>query len=207
MVDQLARPEHRTTVASTFVSMLIALAYAEMVQPVKASVTNDGFTMGTSLLVIVFFLTTIRVWIGNEMYLRESNVIAQIGPIWLFDFMVIVVESMIFVFVAATCSEAAARQARVGFVRLLLLLYIVDVFWVLSMWVRQIRWPWPSGAKIPWWWACQNVLLIVLIGLPGWWTGDFYSPAMLWLLTITHVGAFIGSVILYDRAGLLKGTN
>jgi hypothetical protein len=186
--------------------MLIALAYAEMVQPVKASVVRDGFTLGTSLLVFVFFITTIRVWIGNELYLREPAVIDQSGRWWLFDFMVIVVESMIFVFVATICSESAARQARVGFVELLLVLYVVDILWVLSMWLRQVlrRKSHPKPAiKVPWWWAGQNVLLVVLTGLPWLWTGEFYTPQMLVWLAVTHLAAFIHSVILYDFAGLL----
>jgi uncharacterized membrane protein len=64
MVDQSLREgilEKRVSVASTFVSMLIALAFSEMVLPVKTSIAKDGFTLGTLLLVIVFFLTTLRI--------------------------------------------------------------------------------------------------------------------------------------------------
>jgi hypothetical protein len=165
--------------------MLIALAFSEMVLPVKASIAKDGFTLGTSLLVVV----------------------SSVGKIWLFDFIVIVVESIILVFLATTCSETAAREARVGFVGILLILYAVDVLWVLSMWARQVLLGWlrPSiqNNKIPWWWAGQNFLLIVLIGPLGLLAGDFYSPEMLMWLTFTHLGAFIHSVILYDFCKLL----
>ena len=131
------------------------------------------------------------------MYLRQPSVIAQVGRYWLFDFMMVVVESMIFVFLATTCSETAARQARVGFVELLLALYIVDIIWVLSMWLRRIP-------KIPWSWAAVNLTLSVLIWLLGLWTGDFYSPTMLFWLTVTHVVAFIIDVLIYDHLGLLN---
>jgi hypothetical protein len=210
MVDQVLREgllERRVSVASTFVSMLIALAFSEMVLPVKASIAKDGFTLGTSLLVVVFFLTTLRNWIGNELYLRRPDVVSSVGKIWLFDFIVIVVESIILVFLATTCSETAAREARVGFVEILLILYAVDVLWVLSMWARQVLLGWLQPSiqtnKIPWWWAGQNFLLIVLIGPLGWLAGDFYSPEMLMWLTFTHFGAFIHSVILYDFCKLL----
>jgi hypothetical protein len=214
MVDQSLREgilEKRVSVASTFVSMLIALAFSEMVLPVKASIAKDGFTLGTFLLVIVFFLTTLRIWIGNELYLRRPDVVSSRGKIWLFDFIMIVVESIILVFLATTCSETAAREARVGFVGILLILYAVDVLWVLSIWARQVLLQWfrlsVKGNKIPWWWAGQNLLLILLIWPVGYLAGDFYSLEMLMWLTLTHVGAFVHSVILYDFCKLLHDEN
>lgn len=199
MVDQAShevRMEKRVSVTSTFVSMVIALAFSEMVLSVK----EEGFTLGTSLLGTVFFLTAMRVWIGNELYLREPHVVSAIGKMWLLDFMVIVVESIIFVFLATTCSEIASRNARVGFVEILLILYALDVLWVLSMWPRRSR---NKDKNVPWWWLGQNLSLIILIWLPGWWAGDFYSPGMLIWLTVTHVVAFGHSVILYDFSKLL----
>jgi hypothetical protein len=74
------------------------------------------------------------------------------------------------------------------------------------MWLRNILWGKSSSRMritIPWWWVYQNLLLIVLIGLPGWWTGDFYTPPMLVWLAFIHLIAFIHSVVWYDFASLL----
>ena len=96
--SMLDRPERHAAVATTFVSMITALAFAEMVPSVKVSFANDGVTLVTSVLGFVFFITTLRMWIGNELHLRSPNVTSGPGHIWFCDFMVIVIEATLFIF-------------------------------------------------------------------------------------------------------------
>ena len=83
------------------------------------------------------------------------------------------------------------------------MLYAVDVTWVIFIWLTKKWRPEGRRPRVPWWWAYQNALLILLIAVPGWYLGDFYSWPMLTWLAVTHMAAFIHSVVLYDFHELL----
>jgi CDP-diglyceride synthetase len=55
--------EKRNLLSSFFITVLIGIAYQEMIAPVRESVRASGITLGTSILMAVFFLTGIRFWL------------------------------------------------------------------------------------------------------------------------------------------------
>ena len=195
----VAKPGQRTTFACAFTALLVALAYAEMVRPVRESIQAEGVTFGTSILFTIFFLTAFRMFLGNTLHLECSEVARlQKGP-WLFDFGAITLETTILIFLAGQCSVAASNATPVGFVALLVIMYVVDIWWVFGQWATEKLLGW-ERERIPWGWAVQNAVLVVAIVapyflVPGF---EFYSDAALTWLGLIHVAAFINSVIAYD---------
>jgi CDP-diglyceride synthetase len=142
--------EKRNLLSSFFVTLLIALAYQEMITPVRKSVRTSGFTLETSLLMSVFFLTTMRFFVGNQLHLLSESLVTMPGLVWLYDLMVIIVQSVVLTFLGGVSSVEANRQTPIDFVRLLIILYVIDVAWIISQWILGKILPKWRRAFIPW---------------------------------------------------------
>ena len=79
--------DKRNVISSIFIAMLITLAYAETFPPVRESVRTHGLTLGTIILFFVFFLTSMRFFIGNQLHLLSESCVRMRGDMWLYDFL------------------------------------------------------------------------------------------------------------------------
>ncbi len=200
--EQTTQMGRREIISCGFITILTGLAYAEMISTVQSSIRTNGITFGTLVLFVVFFLTALRMFIGNQLHLKDISVDKVPGKMWLFDFSAIVIETTILIFMAGVCSIELSIKSEIGFIELLLMLYITDIIWICSRWtVGKFVSSWQ--AKIPWKWAGQNAVLVLAILIPGIMEENYYSFSLLIWLLIVNTAAFIFSVISVDYYNLL----
>ncbi len=71
----MSKIEKRNLLSSIFVTFMIALAYQEMVTPVRDSLRAAGFTFETIALFAIFFLTSMRFFIGSQLHLLSEGLL------------------------------------------------------------------------------------------------------------------------------------
>ena len=195
----LSKPEKRRTISSFFITVLIGLAYAEMIPPLKDSIAvSDSFKWQSLLLPSTFFFVSMRFFIGNQLHLLSPALEELKGSLWLYDIMVIVVQSVVLIFMAGTASIEASRGSYIGFVEMLLILYVVDVLWISSQWVLGLAFPSWKRTFVPTAWAILNSLLIMGILLLSLLPGDVYGDLALVALLVLNILAFVVDVVLID---------
>jgi hypothetical protein len=193
-----AQVERRNVVSSAFIGLLTALAFGEAVPPVRDSVRADGLTLGTAMLSLVFFLTIMRFFIGALLHLVSREMVSLPGRIWFFDFMVITAETVIFIFLGGLTSMEQSERSTVGFVTLLIAVYLLDIAWIVAQWALGMAFDGFRRPLIPWKWAVLNGFAVAAIVIPGLAAGTLYSPGMLIWLGVVNTVAFIVDVVLVD---------
>lgn len=196
--EKVKRADKRNLLSSFFITLLIGLAYQEMIAPVRVSLRASGLTYGTVVLVIVFFLTSIRFFVGNQLHLLSEELAKISGFIWLYDLMMIIIQSMILVILGGISSIEESRVAFLSFHKLLIFLYAVDVVWIASQ--RILGWCRNTWCRtiIPTAWAYLNTSLIIGILLIAYCVGDMHSTHGLTGLLILSVIGFIIDIALLD---------
>jgi hypothetical protein len=152
--------ERRNLISSVFVAMLLGIAYQEMLNPVRDSVRTSGLKAVNVFLALSFFFTSIRFFIGNQLHLLSESSASIRGDIWLYDFLVIVIQSIFICFLGGVSSEEVNRITHVTFFDILIILYLLDISWVVSQAILGkfiVAWRRPS---IPWPWAALNASLL-----------------------------------------------
>ena len=132
---KMQQVEKRNLLSSFFVTLLIGLAYQQTIEPVRESVRAFGIRLDTLLLMAIFFMTSMRFFVGNQLYLLNESLAAVPGLVWLYDLMVIIVQSVVLIFLGGVSSAEINHEVRVGFMQLLVTLYSIDVAWIISQWV------------------------------------------------------------------------
>ncbi len=212
----------RHKLADLLIVVLVGVAFEEMAGPMAHTIRTEGFGLDV-LLFLIFLFTTIRFFIGCQFHLLDDDVVNKPG-LWFYDFMWIVFEMTLIIFLGAFCTVHESQGARVHFVTVLNLIFFVDVLWISSQWVlgklyppwrRTLPegttkkglgaklFPWWRRTKIPWEWAVLNSVLIVAIYVLRYSVDDFYSTAGIVLLFILNVLVFVADVFLTDFADLL----
>lgn len=97
--------EKRNLISSVFIATLFAIAFGEVIITVKESIYTSGLTLQTSILFLIFFLTCTRFFIGNQLHLLGTDLVKLPGKVWFFDFLIIMIETIILVFIAGMCSS------------------------------------------------------------------------------------------------------
>jgi len=207
-VDKLSSPrspaEKRNLISSVFIGLLLALAYQEMVPPARESFRAEGLSAGLLILLLIFFLTTMRFFIGAILHLVSDSLLSLGGGHWFIDFMVISLEMTLVIFMGGLTSVAANREAKLDFFVLLVFLYAVDVLWIAGQSIAgKLRYSWrrpfiPSG------WAYLNSALIVGMVLIRLAFQDPFSSWAIVLLGMANVAAFVIDVILIDHYRVLR---
>lgn len=195
--------ERRNLLSSIFVVILIGLAYGEMIPLVRESVRSLGITLGTSILVVIFFLTSMRFFMGNQLHLMSEALVRMKGGVWFYDLIFIILQTVVLIFLGGVSSVEVSRNVQIGFSEFLIVLYALDVLWIISQWMLgKILHNW-QREFIPWAWAILNTVLIVGMVLVRIITGSAYSDAeILWLGALNGVG-FIVDVMLVDYYDVL----
>jgi hypothetical protein len=81
---------------------------------------------------------------------------------------------------------------------LLILLYLLDVLWIIFQWlVSRFAQSWRRDF-IPWGWGRLNAALIIGTILIHIGTGSTYSNLEYTLLLVMNIGAFVADVLLMD---------
>lgn len=199
----LSLREKRNIISSIFIAMLIGLAYAETFPPVRESVRTYGLTLGTIILFFVFFLTSMRFFIGNQLHLLSETCVQMRGDMWLYDFLVITFQTLILCFLGSLSSVNINYQVQIDFVDLLIFLYAVDIAWIISQKVLGILFHSWKREFIPWAWAILNVLLVISIVVLRLTVSDIYSNTGLIWLGILNVIAFISDIMLIDHYDII----
>jgi CDP-diglyceride synthetase len=196
--------EKRNLLSSFFVTLLIALAYQEMIVPVRESVRTSGMTLGTFLLMTIFFVTTMRFFVGNQLHLLSESLVKMPGLVWFYDLMVIIIQSVVLTFLGGVSSVEVNRQTSVDFIQLLIILYVIDVAWIISQWILGKILPKWRRAFIPWAWAILNSILVICMVALGFFVDDKYSTFGIIILFVLNFIGFIVDVVLVDYYDALK---
>lgn len=197
--------EKRNLLSSFFVTVLIGLAYQEMIPVVRDAVRNDSYVLGTSLLAVIFFLTSMRFFIGNQLHLGSNTLLRMPGLLWLYDLSLIIIQCVVLIFIGGVSSVTESLNSPIGFVGLLVILYALDVTWILSQWVigKAIK-SCDRCENIPWAWFILNTILIALIlALNFFFLDDWYSTRGIIILFALNLIAFVVDVILVDQYGVI----
>lgn len=190
--------EKRNLLSSFFVTLLIALAYQEMIVPVGESVRTSGMTLETFLLMTIFFVTTMRFFVGNQLHLLSESLVKMPGLVWFYDLMVIIIQSVVLTFLGGVSSVEVNRQTSMDFIQLLIILYVIDVAWIISQWILGKILPKWRRAFIPWAWAILNSILVICIVALGFFVDDKYSTFSIIILFVLNFIGFIVDVVLVD---------
>lgn len=190
--------ENRNLLSSFFITLLIGIAFQEMINTIKTPIINNGVTINNSFLGLTFFFVSIRFFIGNQLHLSSVSYLQLPGLLWLYDLIVIIVQSTILIFLGSLCTVPMNLNITLGFKEFLVLLFSIDVFWIISQWMMGIIVkPWKRD-KIPWIWAALNAILLAFIILIDYIFEDIYSDLGLTFLLVANLIAFIFDVILID---------
>lgn len=190
-----AKAEKRNLISAFFVTALISLAFQEMVPPVRESVRDSGLSFSGLALPIIFFLTAMRFFIGNYLHLQNEKMIMVIGYVWIYDLIFITLQSIILIFIAGLTSVKSSNEAYVSFSTLLIILYIVDILWILSQFLFRGSW---KRDPVPWPWAALNSGIIVAMLLVRWIFGSAYTGTTLSFIVAINGLGFLLDLFLMD---------
>lgn len=199
----IKRNEKRNLLSSFFISLLIGLAFQNMVIIAQDSINNEGVRLNNLILSSIFFLTGLRFFIGNLLHLLSDSFSKLRGGVWLYDLTIIVFQSTIIAFLAGVSTVEKSLNSTVDFFNLLIVLYLLDIVWIISQWflgIFLISW---RRVFIPWVWAVLNTILLALIFIIRFITADYYSKNGLILLLIVNLIAFIVDVVFVDYYDVL----
>jgi hypothetical protein len=183
-----------------FTGFLIAIAFHEAGHHTSDALKRDGLTLETFVLPAIFFLTALRFFIGNQLYLLKQSFARQHSKSWYYDVGIVTLQSSVLIFLGNVVTFEEGHRPKIGFVKALVFLYAVDVFWIVSKMCigRAKRWAHCKPASESKWWVALNVGLVGFILLTGWIFGDVYSHEGLILIGIANAVAFVIDVRMTD---------
>lgn len=208
------RALRRHVVVALFPPILIAVAFTEAVPSVREEALSGEFRFVLWGLLVVFMTTAVRFLIGNQFHLAHTDLLNhKVSSLWLVDFVVVVIESIILIALAGQVADAALSGPTVGvhmaqntFVPILVVLYGVDVAWILLQGLIGTIWSSCKRKDWAWRWAALNGALLCaiffLIYRPI--SNNQYTTSGVRALVILHVVAFVIDLVMIDRAGLRR---
>lgn len=196
--------ENRNQFAGFLLTVLIGFAFERIAQGIGAALSTPDQVVRVMMLATTFFFVAMRFYIGNLAYIaKQSSKLA--GEVWLYDVMVITLESIAIVLLAGLVLPEEERISHLGFFEMLVILYALDVSWIASQWAlgKLFKSSWRRDRDVDGW-LLLNLLLLASMALVQASFDDVYSPvAMSLLLAINAVG-FIVDLFLIDFARTLR---
>jgi hypothetical protein len=201
----ISKPEKHNLLVGIFVAALIAIAYQEMVNAVRESMRDYGASFGTTALAIIFFLTTIRFLVGNQLHLISEPIQSMSGLLWFYDLMIILLQTVAMVFLGGLASLQVNLRLRIGFLDILVVVFILDILWILSQWALGRLFIKYKRKFIPWGWLYLNIGMVgaLVTSYAIWGKGPMYSNLGLALILSANVLAFVVDVFLLDYFDLI----
>jgi hypothetical protein len=124
---------HRKLVSQVLVAGLIAVAYSEPVGPVSNAFDRGGVSVRSLAWLSIYIVTVLRFFVGNIVHLEDSDLTKSEASFrWFWDLSFIILECIVLIFAGAVTSLAASEKALVSFTDYLVVLYVIDVIWILS---------------------------------------------------------------------------
>lgn len=140
----------RSLISYFWITALSSLAADYGVKNVKEILDLQGFLpIETFGYPFMFFVTLLRFTIGNLLHIRRLEKANVSSYIWLFDFTMIFIESLILILLGCYCYENILK-----FLILLMALCLLDCLWILSigfMYLKGLR------SEVPWAWGLLNL--------------------------------------------------
>jgi hypothetical protein len=192
--------ERRAIISPLFLTVLMGIAYDRMLEVAHKSLLS-GLIVNDLLLIATFLLVSMRFFIGNQLYLVSDDFKKLKELAWLYDYFVITGQTICIVFLGNFSSVQANGYSSIGFLQFLLVLYVIDVAWIISLVILSelfsyFRRPCKS---IPVKWAFLNTFLIFAIIILNFIVSDLYSTTgLVWLLCLNLIG-FIVDVVIVDH--------
>jgi hypothetical protein len=180
----------RDILSSVFIAALTAIAFHEAFITIHEVVLQHGISWSLVALSGIFFATSLRFFIGNQVHLINRKILKR-GIVWFYDFMVIMLEGIMLIFLGLFISPEFSTGASIGFFDALFFLYTIDIIWILTQWLAGKKFPLWKRETCPWTWAILNIFLILGILLTKWIIGDLYSSLGLLVMFIINVAASI----------------
>jgi cytosine deaminase len=191
------------------VAGLIAVAYSEPVTPVTDAFDKHGVNIRTLAWVFVYVATVLRFFIGDILHLEKADLVAPEAEVrWFWDMSFIVSQCIVLIFAGAVTTIYASAESEVSFVDYLLVLYGLDVIWIVSVHASHkignaghfrglFRHMVRDGEMPPIGWAIMNVILGLLMWKLGLVKGHALpSDLVLSTVVAANVVAFVGDVFL-----------
>jgi hypothetical protein len=198
-----SRVEKRNLLSSFFITLLIGIAYQEMISGTSKSILESGITVNILLLILIFFLTSMRFFIGNQLHLLSDALLKLPGLVWLFDLMIIIIQSIMLILLGSSIKVDTYSNYRIGFFELIVTLYVIDIFWIISQWlIGKLFFVW-KRKTIPWAWAILNSSLVVILIILDLSMENIYSLKGLVFILIFSVLGFIADIVLIDNYKIL----
>ena len=140
---------------------------------------------------------------GNQLHLMSEALLRMKGEVWFYDLIVIILQTTIMVFLGGVSSVEASRDAKIGFVELIIALYALDVIWIFSQWaIGKVSRTWQRNF-IPWAWGALNTILIVALIVLRLSVSDVYANnGLIWFGALNGIAFFI-DVMLVDYYDVL----
>jgi hypothetical protein len=138
--------ERRAIISPLFLAVLMGIAYDRMLEVAHKSLLS-GLIVNDLLLIVTFLLVSMRFFIGNQLYLVSEDFKKLKELAWLYDYFVITGQTICIVFLGSFCSVQANGYSSIGFLQFLLILYVIDVVWIISL-VILSNWTVRSSRKI-----------------------------------------------------------
>ena len=195
---------NKNLLSSFFITLLITSAYGEMTLSIKDAIQTDAFNLEIMFLPAVFFFVSVRFFVGNQLHLLDDSLAKLPGLVWLYDLMVIICQCIILFLLGGLTSAEGNRSVPITFLDLLILLYVIDVLWIVSQWaLKKVFRSW-NREFIPWAWAILNSVLIGLFFLLDFVFADVISSriGLISLLLLSVLG-FVVDVVLIDYYDVL----
>ena len=194
--------EKRNLVSSIFITILLGVAYQEMVGPAKASLQFTGLSFGLIAYFSVFVLTTLRFFIGSQIHIGD-HLSDMGGKFWFLDLAFISLEMTVMIFLGSVSSPEASKAARIPFSHFLIVLYSIDVAWIVLQWILAKIWKSWERPFFPWAWGLSNFVLILLVlSIPPIFGSVDTSSGLIAFLAINSA-AFLMDVFLVDYYDVL----
>ncbi len=212
MVDTAPRPstpaaliERRRLLSEIAVLVLLGVAFDEMATAIWDTLRDRGPTAPAILLFLVFFLTTMRFAIGNHLYLTRAADAAYPSALYLYDFLVIALQTTFLIFLGASSSAEVGRLSHVGFADVLIALYCLDVLWIASHALVLDRLSPHDCGMVLSWAVLNGSLALVLLGLKLS-LDDLYAMAGLVPIAALSAAAFaLDSWMVWSRSRDVRG--
>jgi hypothetical protein len=181
--------ERRTLVVSILIAAMTGVAIQEMATAVGAELHERRLEFLTLCLAVVFFLTSVRFFIGATLHLISPFMATASGGIWLLDLSVILIEFTLLIFLGGLSSASVQSQSSVTFVWMLLALLVLDIIWVAGQWIVGRASSGLRRPSIPWPWARTNALAVGAMGVAE--LLDSRAGVGLGILVAANVVAFV----------------
>lgn len=194
----------RKNLGSLFLTVLVGLSYPELISTINKPINSGDILLADVLLPVTFFFISVRFYIGNYLFLESDAVDELHGFNWLFDVIIIMLQSLVIIYLAKTASLEASKSSVVGFIDLLIVLYSIDVAWILCQWLFGLIYPTLRRRSVPWGWAVLNVAIVVAMFACDALIGNVYSQAGVIAIMVINLAGFAVDVVLLDHAKVYR---